>query len=87
VGLFYQCIILIAPNKFLHLVAYSMPEFKRQGGRNMITDFRRMKLRTRLAICIRITVALLLVIFGIAQLVLPAKAQIVTCVDEAFRQC
>jgi hypothetical protein len=87
VGLFYQCIILIAPNKFLHLVAYSMPEFKRQGGRNMIAAFRRMKLRTRLAICIRVTVALLLVIFGIAQLIMPAKAQSVTCVDEAFRQC
>jgi hypothetical protein len=31
--------------------------------------------------------ALLLVIFGTAQLILPVKAQSVTCVDEAFRQC
>ncbi len=40
----------------------------------MLAEFRRMKLRTRLAVCLRVALAIVLVIFGVAQLIAPAKA-------------
>jgi hypothetical protein len=50
----------------------------------MLAEFRRMKLRTRLAVCLRISLAIVLVIFGVAQLAAPAKASAAAGVGEVF---
>ena len=61
-----------------------MSAFNSEGGRYMLAEFRRMKLRTRLAVCLRISLAIVLVIFGVAQLAAPAKASAAAGVGEVF---